>query len=84
MSFHLNAQKMSEEARKQDLRNIFDQQKPWLAFSDPSFYSKRDLFVNQDAYQLPQAGKVTAVESTVMLPQVEVNAIVREVADPNW
>jgi hypothetical protein len=55
-----------------------------LAFSDPSFYSKRDLFVNQDAYQLPQAGKVTAVESTVMLPQVEVKVIVREVADPNW
>jgi hypothetical protein len=28
LSFHLKAQKMSEEARKQDLRNIFDQQKP--------------------------------------------------------
>lgn len=40
--------------------------------------------MNQDAYQLPQAGKVTAVESTVMLPQVEVKVIVREVADPNW
>jgi hypothetical protein len=28
LSFHLKAQKMSEEARKQDLRKIFDQQKP--------------------------------------------------------
>ncbi len=28
LRFHLKAQKMSEEARKQDLRNIFDQQKP--------------------------------------------------------